>query len=83
MARGGQLARMVGMWCSDPDFWAFLSKRASTPGAVADSVRAAEQVRFVCGVESRADLDHDAGAAERFHRRIRLPFMAWKRGARS
>lgn len=83
MARGGQLARMAGMWCNDPEFWAFLNKRASTPGAVTNAMRAAEQVRFMCGVGSRADLDNDTGAAERFHRRVRLPFMAWKRGARS
>lgn len=82
MARGGYLAKMAGMWCNDPDFWAFLSKRASSPGAVQDAVKAAEQVRFMCGVQSRADLDRDAGAAARFHQRVGRPFMAWKRGNR-
>ncbi|TMS58515.1 hypothetical protein MW7_007260 [Imbroritus primus] len=83
MARGGQLARLAGMWCNDPEFWAFLNKRASTPGAVADAGRAADQVRYMCAVQSRAELDNDAQAAALFHRRVRLPFMAWKRGARS
>ncbi len=40
--------------------------------------RVAWWVRWICGVESRADLDNNAQAAEKFHDRIRRPYSEWR-----
>lgn len=70
--KGGDLARMAGMWCADPEFRAW----SQTESAEA----AANWIRETCGVGSRAELDHNAEAAQAFHRLVRLPFMAWRAG---
>lgn len=75
---GGQLARLSGMQCQAPQFHGWVSGRADYRGPVpvtADS--AAEYVRQVCGVSSRADLDHNREAARRFHALIRRPFLEY------
>ncbi|NOV25913.1 hypothetical protein E5S69_20640 [Cupriavidus necator] len=79
---GGALAKLAGMWCSDPDFWAFLSARTPSTAPVADAEAAAQVIRDVCQIESRAELDHIPESAEMFHAEIRLPFMRWKQGVR-
>ncbi|MHC0506381.1 hypothetical protein [Achromobacter aegrifaciens] len=38
---------------------------------------AAQFVRDVCGITSRAELDHNARAATLFYEAIRKPFVAW------
>lgn len=35
-------------------------------------------ILHVCEMSSRNDLDVDAAAAERFHARVRKPFLEWK-----
>ena len=40
--------------------------------------RVAWWVRWICGVESRADLDNNAQAADKFHDRIRRPYSEWR-----
>lgn len=75
---GGPLARLAGMLCANPKFqeWACGS-------GVKSGERAAAWVRDICGIESRADLDHNEAAAETFHKDIRLPFLAWQGGAQN
>lgn len=68
--KGGDLAKLAGRLCEDPDFlfWA----------DVGDSEAAAQWIRNLCGVSSRAMLDHDLRAAAIFHQEIRKPFREWK-----
>lgn len=70
--KGGDLARLAGMLCANPKFqeWA----------EVSDANGAARWIRMACGVESRAELDHNDAAAQAFHRNVRLPFLAWQEG---
>lgn len=70
--KGGDLARLAGMLCTNQKFqeWADVS----------NSDAAAEFIRRRCGIQSRAELDNDWSAAEVFHKRVRLPFVAWQEG---
>lgn len=67
--KGGEWAKLAGMWCNDPDFrmWA----KVGNPDA------AAKYIRDTCGISSRADLDHDMEALSAFNAGIRHPFMKW------
>lgn len=72
--KGGELARLAGKWCNDDQFrWWLLADINAT------AEEAAEEVRAQCGVQSRAELDHNPEAAQTFHREIREPFMEWCR----
>lgn len=70
--KGGDLARLAGMLCANPKFheWTGLCSAED----------AAQFIRHECGVESRAELDHNEAAAQAFHRNVRLPFLAWQEG---
>lgn len=72
--KGGALAKLAGMWCADPHFIAWLTEVGdfALPLTTDD---ASEVVRVWCGVASRADLDHDARAADAFQTLIRGPYM--------
>ena len=80
--KGGALAKLAGMWCADPDFWRFLASDARN-GNPQDAEQAKHNLYRLCGITSRAELDHNPEAAERFHSEIRLPFMRWKQGVRA
>jgi hypothetical protein len=73
--KGGEWAKLAGMWCTDLDFreWA----NSLYAQKVHNDVEAAELIRDECGIKSRVELDHDAGALRRFNERIRYPFMKW------
>jgi hypothetical protein len=64
--KGGDLARLAGIWCNDAAFHAWLG--------VADAEAARQKVCFLCGIESRAELDHNPTAAAIFHQAIRQPY---------
>lgn len=64
--KGGALAKLAGILCKDPMFLAFYG--------FDDEADAEYHVRFVCGIESRAELDHNTEAAATFHRKFRIPF---------
>ena len=72
--KGGELSRLAGMWCNDPQFryWLFGDLNGSADEAAAE-------IRIRCDIASRADLDHDEAAAAIFHREIRVPFSEWLR----
>lgn len=67
--KGGPLAKLAGMWCQSKDFQEWLG--VPTP---------AEARLFIleeCEIDSRAELDHNQFAAERFHRCVREPYSRW------
>lgn len=65
-AKGGRRARLAGCLCSNPEFQAFCSARSAD--------EAADYIRRVCHVESRAQLDHNPQAANLFDELVRKPF---------
>lgn len=73
--KGGELAKLAGRWCSDPEFWGWLAREANCQ--IQDAEKAAEVVRSMCLIDSRAKLDHDKFAATRFKVLIRDPYREW------
>lgn len=72
--KGRALAKLAGMWCSDPEFrWWFVGHEERH----ATEEEAAQQIRDKCGIQSRAELDGNEDAAELFNRMIRIPYMDW------
>lgn len=69
--RGGELAKLAGMWCRDRYFAEWLKTQTD---ASPD-----EYIKALCGIISKRDLDHDEMAAKVFHEEIRKPFSAWLR----
>lgn len=67
--KGGEWAKLAGMWCNDPDFWDWCQ--------VTSESAAVEMVRNYAGIKSRAELDNDPDALERFNKNIRRPFVRW------
>jgi len=70
--RGGELARLAGQLCQNPEFLEFIG--------VGSEAVAADHIRDVCGITSRSELDHNQVGANQFHELIRKPFLAWKEG---
>ena len=66
-AKGEKLARLAGMLCQQPVFIQFFG--CDSPDD------AAAFIRSTCGVQSRAELDHNPKAAALFHERVRKPFV--------
>jgi hypothetical protein len=73
LPRGGRLAKEAGIMCGDRAFQRQVEQ--DFPEEWGDALHACEGdmakaaalvVREVCGIDSRAELDHDAEAAERF-----------------
>jgi hypothetical protein len=74
IAKGGPLSRLAGRWCNDEAFQKWITPLGEIE-CRGDSETAAALVRTLCGVKSRAEIDHDPKAAEKFERLIRRPFM--------
>jgi hypothetical protein len=83
--KGGALAKLAGQLCQNLAFrhW-FWTKRWQTPkghdievDGTMEAEETAEAIRQVCGVISRAELDHNDAAAEIFHEKIRKPWHAF------
>lgn len=80
--RGGpgpkrELCIMACVFCRDPLFKEWIRKQ-SPIGTHINDEGAKAFILSLCQVASRNELDTDPAAAERFHRLIRSPFMAWK-----
>lgn len=65
--KGGELAKLAGQLCNNPSFQEFLG--------VHNAEDAANEIRTVCGITSRAELDHNSEAAAVFHAEFRIPFL--------
>lgn len=74
--KGGALAKLAGMWCSDKTFQSWLE--LDHDNAAPNESGAALCLYALCEIESRRQLDHDPAAAERFNRLIRGPYMKWR-----
>lgn len=68
--KGGPLARLAAGFCNQPEFRQLTNTQ--TPDQAADWIRA------TCGIESRAELDNNTDAAQRFHRQVRIPYVKWQ-----
>lgn len=80
--KGGQLSKVAAMLCRDPEFRQWfcdrgLNKCRDDPlGLRDDHDSVVEALRWHCGIESRAELDHNPEAARIFHEKIRKPWIA-------
>jgi len=82
--KGGPLARLAGMWRANADFQRWVADyHPESYVAVFESFESpslsevvTELIYQVCGVESLAQLDHEAIPARRFDAEFRQPFMA-------
>lgn len=84
--RGGTIARKAAMLCQDPAFRLYLDRRrrykqglneAQLPDGTHSEQDARDWLCAACGIESRAELDHDHVAAATF-RRIGQRFGRWR-----
>ena len=71
--KGGELARLAGIWCNEPKFWRWI--RTVSAAEIDNDLQAGAWIRDVCTVDSRAELDHNKEAGDYFHQAIRLPYM--------
>lgn len=76
--KGAALSRTAAMMCNGAKFQRWVESRiGAAPRGVSPSQYAAQFVRDMCGVTSRAELDHSAKAAGLFHEAVRKPFLRW------
>lgn len=77
--KGGAASQWLAQRCAEPEFQLWLADRwpkvAHDHHAAVD-LDAADIVRKVLGVKSRAEIDHDPAAFERFETLIRRPWVA-------
>ncbi|MES2950269.1 MAG: hypothetical protein V4858_17130 [Pseudomonadota bacterium] len=73
--KGGELARLAGIWCNEPKFWRWIGTVGGPE--IDNDMQAAVWIRRTCDVQSRVELDHNEAAAKYFHEAIRLPYMAY------
>ncbi|MFY3577035.1 hypothetical protein ACOTI8_30520 [Achromobacter xylosoxidans] len=66
--KGGELAKLAGMFCQQPEFWEFAGYAQNPEGAK-------DWILSICGIQSRRQLDHDPVAAQTFHDRVRKPYL--------
>jgi len=79
--KGGLIAKWLGMRCAEPEFREWLISEFGCAFPVLTEQEAAELVRRLCHVKSRAELDNNAEAATWFHEHIRVPYAEYVRGA--
>lgn len=70
-------AQRAGILCNDPRFQRFVATRTGLPTSQASTSQAAEYVRQICKVQSRADLDKTIHASDQFGRLV-TEFDAWR-----
>lgn len=85
--KGGLLSQWAAMRCDEAEFqdwlrehfnthwWSALRRVGADDGKVKTADVAAECVRRVCGVKSRAEFDTDPRAAARFDQYVRHPWQ--------
>jgi hypothetical protein len=68
--KGGALAKLAGMWSNEQEFWNF-----SDSG---NAEEAAEWIREICLIDSRAELDNSLVAKQNFEKFVRGPYMKYR-----
>jgi len=63
------------MWCEDTNFWDWLYK--TEVGCFFSNYQAKYAIYDICDIKSRAELDNNPEAAEKFHRLIRVPYSEY------
>ncbi|WP_243470335.1 hypothetical protein [Vreelandella lionensis] len=85
--KGGQQARRAAMLCQNPRFWLYLDQRWRAknslpvhqfPDGTFKAAGATRWLRKACGVESRAELDHNDQASEMLGRFV-ADYQRWER----
>jgi hypothetical protein len=74
-AKGGALAKLAGQFCGAPQFLEWM--RLTYDPLPRNAEDAAQIIRQVCQIESRAELDHSDLAASLFHNVFRIPYNEW------
>lgn len=90
--KGGQWAKLAGMWCNDDDFYRFIQPlydiqmggegRGHGDVMIGIEVKdipefCAHALKLLCEIDSRVELDNDPAALARFNVAIRYPFQKW------
>lgn len=82
---GGALARWAAIQCTSSMFLQYLSENVTLPDGNTRPVEwwqrpdyVARWMRWMCQIESRADLDNNPEAANVFHNKIRRPYSEWR-----
>ena len=80
--KGGYLARKAAMLCQDDQFRLYLDRRRAAkfdlevPDGTHTEDDARDFILMACGIDSRAELDHDQQAAT-IYRQIMHHFRRW------
>lgn len=74
--RPGQLCVMACTFCADPKFWEWADKISEE--VIEGESGAKAFLLEMCRVTSRKHLDTEQMAADRFHKTIRTPYLAWR-----
>lgn len=76
----GDVCYRTVQWCADASFWAWINTMAAPGRGVYSAAQAKAWVCFVCGVESRKELDTNNEANKAWHRLIREPYRVYLAG---
>ena len=88
--KGGQQARRAAMLCQNKRFWLYLDHRwraknaleyREFPDGTFQAAGAARWLRKACGIQSRAELDHNPEAAAMLEK-VLAAYSKWERGQR-
>lgn len=71
-----KLSTQAGIRCSEPGFWHYLNEEHAFPASIDTEERAADLVRWICGVPSRQGLNDTPEAAEKW-RDLDHSYQAW------
>lgn len=78
-AKGGKLAQRAGILCGETGFRIFLANRLGRDVGMSPD-EAKQEIYRLCGVTSRAHLDHDDRAARSFHDLV-VEYDVWRMAA--
>lgn len=88
--KGGQQARRAAMLCQNKRFWLYLDHRwrakhhltaEQYPNGTHQLAGATRWLRKVCGIQSRAELDHNDAAVAMLEK-VLASYSEWERGQR-
>jgi len=71
--KGGPQSKRAARLCQDPEFKLWLGHRMDWQEV--DTAKAADWMRRECDLDTRAQLDHDPAALQRFEDRVAKPFL--------